>query len=162
MAILAELYPQKRASDRRRSRRRRLQLRVGGTTTEGDRAPVVIHDISVTGLLLETSADLLIGETIEVDVPEGGPTSAIIMWNSGRYFGCQFEGRISAASVSAAVLRSPFDAASGEGETKARETLAYNERVEFELSATAKAWILIGLVIATWGLVFAAIEWLTR
>jgi hypothetical protein len=162
MAILAELYPQKRASDRRGSRRRRLQLSVRGTTPEGDRAPVVIHDISVTGLLLETSADLLIGETIEVDVPEGGPTSAIVMWNSGRFFGCQFEGRISPASVSAAVLRSPFDAAPGERGAGVYDTPAHNKPIEFELSPTAKAWILLGLVVATWGLIFAAIEWLAQ
>jgi hypothetical protein len=156
MAILAELHPQQRVGDRRGAFRRRLQLSAYGTTPGGGSTPVVIHDISVTGLLLETSADLLIGEMIEVEVPEGGPTSAIVMWNSGRFFGCQFEGRISSASVSAALLRSPFEeddgVASAEGHSPA----------EAGLSPTAKAWILIGLVIATWGLIFAALELLTR
>ena len=160
MTILAQLHPQQRPSDRRGSRRRRLQLSVTGTTPEGD-ARVVIHDISVTGLLLETSADLLIGETIEVDVPEGGPVSAIVMWNSGRFFGCQFEGHISPASVSAAVLRSPFES-TAESPASAGGTVYERKPVEFELSPTAKAWILIGLVVATWGLIFAVIEWLTN
>jgi PilZ domain len=163
MAILAELYPQKRPTDRRGKRRRRLQLSVRGMTPEGDCAPVVIHDISVTGLLLETSAELLIGETIEVDVPEGGPTSAIVMWNSGRFFGCQFEGRISPASVSAAVLRSPFDPKLDSPEPTVGKAKAYASRpVEFELSPMAKAWVLVGLVVATWAIIFALIEWLTR
>lgn len=153
MAILAELHPQRRTSERRVALRRTLQLTVRGETPAGDSAQVLIHDISVTGLLLETSADLLIGETIEVDVPEGGPTSAIVMWNSGRFFGCQFHGRISPAAVSAAVLRSPFETTSGD------LAAATDEISERQLSPTAKAWILIGLVALTWGLIYLLIEW---
>jgi hypothetical protein len=152
MAILAELHPQRRTSERRVALRRTLQLTVRGETPAGDSAQVLIHDISVTGLLLETSADLLIGETIEVDVPEGGPTSAIVMWNSGRFFGCQFHGRISPAAVSAAVLRSPFET------TPEDLTAAPGESSEKQLSPTAKAWILVGLVVATWGLIYLLIE----
>lgn len=152
MAILAELHPQRRTSERRVALRRTLQLTVRGETPTGDSAQVLIHDISVTGLLLETSADLLIGETIEVDVPEGGPMSAIVMWNSGRFFGCQFHGRISPAAVSAAVLRSPFETTSDDlGSAKAEGT-------EKQLSPTAKAWILVGLVVATWALIYLLIE----
>jgi hypothetical protein len=152
MAILAELHPQRRTSERRVALRRTLQLTVRGETPTGDSAQVLVHDISVTGLLLETSADLLIGETIEVDVPEGGPTSAIVMWNSGRFFGCQFHGRISPAAVSAAVLRSPFEMTSDNlGSANAEST-------EKQLSPTAKAWILVGLVVATWALIYLLIE----
>jgi hypothetical protein len=153
MAILAELHPQRRTSERRVALRRTLQLTVRGETPGGDSAQVLIHDISVTGLLLETSADLLIGETIEVDVPEGGPTSAIVMWNSGRFFGCQFHGRISPAAVSAAVLRSPFETSQdGIGGIAASETH------EKQLSPAAKALILVGLVAATWGLIYLLIQ----
>ncbi len=152
MAILAELHPQRRTSERRVALRRTLQLTVRGETPTGDSAQVLIHDISVTGLLLETSADLLIGETIEVDVPEGGPTSAIVMWNSGRFFGCQFHGRISPAAVSAAALRSPFETTSDDlGSANAEST-------EKQLSPTAKAWILVGLVVATWALIYLLIK----
>lgn len=158
MAILAELQPQQRAADRRAARRRTLRLTVSSATPAGGSAQVFIHDISVTGLLLETSADLLVGETIEVDVPEGGPTSAIVMWNSGRFFGCQFQGRISAASVSAAVLRSPFETAADDAH---RELPVYRPAPMDEgLSPTVKAWILVALVVATWAIVFAVTEWL--
>lgn len=152
MAILAELHPQRRTSERRVALRRTLQLTVRGETPGGDSAQVLIHDISVTGLLLETSADLLIGETIEVDVPEGGPTSAIVMWNSGRFFGCQFHGRISPAAVSAAVLRSPFET------TPDDLSGAPAESSEKQLSPMAKAWILVGLIVVTWGLIYLLIE----
>jgi hypothetical protein len=152
MAILAELHPQRRTSERRVALRRTLQLTVRGETPTGDSAQVLIHDISVTGLLLETSADLLIGETIEVDVPEGGPTTAIVMWNSGRFFGCQFHGRISPAAVSAAVLRSPFETIPQDLSEPGART---NEK---QLSPAAKAWILLGLIIATWGVIYLLIE----
>jgi hypothetical protein len=152
MAILAELHPQRRTSERRVALRRTLQLTVRGETPIGGSAQVLIHDISVTGILLETSADLLIGETIEVDVPEGGPTTAIVMWNSGRFFGCQFHGRISPAAVSAAVLRSPYERTDddlGAGAEEGRTN---------ELSPMAKAWILIALVVVTWAIIFVLIE----
>lgn len=158
MAILAELQPQQRALDRRAARRRTLRLSVSGATPTGGSAQVFIHDISVTGLLLETTADLLVGETIEVDVPEGGPTTAIVMWNSGQFFGCQFQGRISPASVSAAVLRSPFETPV---EEPGRALADYRPaQVDEGLSPTAKAWILVALVVATWAVVFAVTEWL--
>ncbi len=152
MAIQAELHPQRRTADRRVALRRTLQLTVRGETPTGGSAQVLIHDISVTGILLETSADLLIGETIEVDVPEGGPTTAIVMWNSGRFFGCQFHGRISPAAVSAAVLRSPFE--------RTGEDLSggSDESREKGLSPMAKAWILVGLVVVTWAVIFLLIE----
>jgi hypothetical protein len=152
MAIQAELHPQRRTADRRVALRRTLQLTVRGETPTGDSAQVLIHDISVTGILLETSADLLIGETIEVDVPEGGPTTAIVMWNSGRFFGCQFHGRISPAAVSAAVLRSPYER-SGED-----LSIGAEEPCEKQLSPMAKAWVFIGLVVASWALIFLLIE----
>jgi hypothetical protein len=161
MAILAELHPQQRTGNRRAALRRRLQLSVRGGTPSGSSAQVLIHDLSVTGLLLETSTALLIGETIEVDVPEGGPTSAIVMWNSGRFYGCQFHARISPAAVSAAVLRSPFESPDGDGQTSASESSRYSEeRGEGALSPAAKAWILVALVVATWALIFAVAQWL--
>lgn len=153
MAILAELHPQRRTGERRVALRRTLQLTVRGETPSGDSAQVLIHDISVTGLLLETSADLLIGETLEVDVPEGGPTSAIVMWHSGRFFGCQFHGQISPAAVSAAVLRSPFERTPEE--LSAAPSVETREK---QLSPTAKAWILVALIVATWGLIYLLIE----
>jgi hypothetical protein len=90
-------------------------------------------------------------------VPEGGPSSAIVMWNSGRFFGCQFQGRISPASVSAAVLQSPFEM---RAEDAAPLSTYQPGPIDEGLSPTLKAWILVGLVVATWGVVFAVTEWL--
>jgi hypothetical protein len=70
-------------------------------------AEIIIHDISPTGLLIETSQKFSSGDTLIVDLPERGATSATVAWTSGRYFGCQFELSIPVATVSAALLRSP-------------------------------------------------------
>jgi transcriptional regulator with XRE-family HTH domain len=67
---------------------------------------VVVHDLSETGLLLQTSAQLSVGEKIEVVLPHAGPTAANVVWGSNEFFGCRFEKRISRATVSASQLQS--------------------------------------------------------
>jgi hypothetical protein len=67
---------------------------------------VTIHNLSTTGLLLETSAELQIGDTIEVQMPEIGPTPATVLWRDGCSCGCQFGRPLPRAAVSAALLRS--------------------------------------------------------
>jgi hypothetical protein len=62
------------------------------------------------GVLIETSADLSIGERLEVHIPEAGATAAKVVWNSGRFYGCEFRTRIPRGAVSAAMLRSPVKA----------------------------------------------------
>ena len=88
MAIPAQLERRLELGNRRYSPRRSLRL---GTVIEGTVEHATIHDLSVTGLLLETSGDLLCGERLLVDIPERGPTSATVIWTSGNFFGCEFE-----------------------------------------------------------------------
>ena len=49
-------------------------------------------------------------------LPEAGPVDAMVMWYSGRYFGCKFKTPISDVAVSAAQQMSP--AAPIEGDTE--------------------------------------------
>ena len=70
---------------------------------------VVIHDLSATGILIETGADLATFEQLHLDLPEVGPTVATVIWNSGHYFGCEFHQPIPQAAISAALLQSPFE-----------------------------------------------------
>jgi transcriptional regulator with XRE-family HTH domain len=67
---------------------------------------VVVHDLSETGLLLQTSGQLSVGERIEVVLPHAGATEANVVWASNEFFGCRFEKRISRAALSAAQLLS--------------------------------------------------------
>jgi hypothetical protein len=87
--------------DQRRSARRSLRLGVAaGTDT------VTIHDLSLTGALVETSAAMLVGATFEFDLPHAGEIQATVVWNSGEFYGCQFDQPISSAALSAALLQS--------------------------------------------------------
>jgi hypothetical protein len=108
MAILAQLQEADR-SERRGAARRRVQLETAGATQSTPHIRVVIHDLSVSGLLIETFAQFSVGERFEVQLPQAGPAQALIVWNSGRYFGCRFVHPISTAAVSAALLLSPRD-----------------------------------------------------
>ena len=92
------------AADRRGWTRRSLSLVSSLQATDGD---VTIHDVSTTGLLIETSAELAILDDLEIELPEVGFTPALVMWSSGRFYGCQFKERISQGAISAALLRSP-------------------------------------------------------
>jgi len=105
MSVLAHLDASQHATDRRSSRRRALSLTIDGTA-DGDGMPAVVHDLSETGLLLETMAELGVGDELDVNLPHLGTTRARVVWSSGRYLGCEFRGRITPAAISAALLRS--------------------------------------------------------
>jgi DNA-binding XRE family transcriptional regulator len=89
-----------------RDPRRMLRLEAEGVTAAGDAARVLVHNISTNGLLLESEIALAAGERIDIDLPHAGTTPARVIWTSGSYFGCQFDGPISPAALSAAQLRS--------------------------------------------------------
>lgn len=90
----------------RRSQRRTLHLQLQSIKATGDRMPVLVHNISATGLLIESETPLAIGEAIDIDLPHAGKTQAKVIWSSERIYGCQFDTTVSAAALSAAQLRS--------------------------------------------------------
>src|SRR5439155_11963875 len=100
MPMVAYFEERPPAADRRRSVRRALRL---GAGARGELA--TIHDLSLTGALLETSVPMLVGATFEVELPQAGTVEASVMWNSGEFYGCQFALPISPAVLSAALLQ---------------------------------------------------------
>src|SRR5690242_9872879 len=98
MAIEGTLERQRPGKNGRSVARRRLQLNAPGTTGSGGTNNVLIHDISESGVLLQTSAPLAIGERLQIELPHAGLTSAKVVWQSGQLRGCQFERLISNAS----------------------------------------------------------------
>lgn len=72
-------------------------------------ADVLIHNLSTTGLLIETSASLSIGEVLAVEIPHTGATLAVVMWNSGDLFGCEFVAPVPNAAISASLLQNPIE-----------------------------------------------------
>lgn len=93
------------ADQNSRAPRRRLRLEAQGSSTTGEKGLVVVHNISSTGLLVESSIALSQGERIDIDLPLVGPTQASVVWEGGGFFGCEFAAPISAAAISAAQLR---------------------------------------------------------
>ncbi|WP_395393817.1 helix-turn-helix domain-containing protein [Novosphingobium sp. BL-8A] len=93
-------------SDRMRAPRRKLMLETQGSSAAGTEMPVLVHNFSETGLLLESTATLSIDETIELDLPEAGATPARVIWASGNLYGCAFDRVLPRSALSAAQLRS--------------------------------------------------------
>lgn len=108
MAMQAHFEERARTGDERRvSSRRALRLDIQGDGAAHGAAQVTIHDLSLTGVLIETSTPLASGETFEVDLPQAGKVEASVVWSSGEFYGCEFIEPISTAALSAALLRSP-------------------------------------------------------
>jgi hypothetical protein len=105
MPVQAEVLSVADARGLRGDPRHQLRLPVEGSTVPACGA--LIHNLSRTGMLIETTDDLAVGETIQVELPHAGVLQAEVVWHSERLFGCQFHQAISKAAVSAALLRSP-------------------------------------------------------
>ena len=98
-------------ADKRHTVRRKLSLLASGVRHDGAGIDVQIHNISGTGLLFESDVGLAAGDKIEIELPHAGDITAVVIWASGRLFGCQFEGPVSPATLSAVELKSNIGAA---------------------------------------------------
>lgn len=125
MVISAYFESAAKPSASTRAKRRKLMLEVRGAHASGSDVPVVIHNISETGLLIECEAALSIRDRIDIDLPHAGVVPATLVWVSGRMFGCQFDAPISPAVLSAAQLRSAIDVE----EASATSSVPENESV---------------------------------
>ena len=101
MPVFAHFHDLPQEGERRRAARRALKL----GAPAGEEA-VTIRDISLTGMLLETATPMLVGSGFEVELPNAGKVAVAVVWNSGEFYGCEFEYPISPAAVSAARLQS--------------------------------------------------------
>lgn len=103
--VIAAYFEDKKSAGKPRDPRRKLTLEANSARESGETASVSIHDISTTGLLLESKVPLTAGEKIEIELPHAGSTAAKIVWSSGQLFGCQFDSPITTAALAAAQLR---------------------------------------------------------
>lgn len=105
MAIKAHLDPPAPGEGQRATPRRDLRLEASGVLPGGREANVIVHNISATGLLLETGLDLVTGERLVLALPEAGPVEAAIMWRSDQLYGCAFAIPLGAGALAAAQLQ---------------------------------------------------------
>ncbi len=106
MPMTVYLNDTPRSTGKGRASRRQLRLPLHGSKATGTEIEALVHNISATGMLVESKAPLENGEIIEVNLPHSGKTAAKVIWSSGDLTGCQFEMPISPATLSAAQLRS--------------------------------------------------------
>ncbi|WP_077148197.1 helix-turn-helix domain-containing protein, partial [Sphingopyxis sp. KK2] len=118
MAIAGYFLPAAPGADRRQGGRRKLSLLAKGSRHDGSGIDVQIHNISGTGMLFESDIRLVAGDRIEIELPHAGDITALVIWASGRHFGCQFEGPVSRATLSAVELKSATDAPPGTQDEK--------------------------------------------
>lgn len=156
MAMLARLEASDEYANRRSSNRRLLSLQVPGAIDAGQGVDVFIHDLSLTGLLIETWESLHVGTRLTVDLPEIGKTEAQVVWSTGHYFGCQFDTAIPAAALSAAMLRNPIgsqrSSSSAAPTTGPLVRAAGDDREGLSLGTRMR--IVIALASMGWGVIF--------
>jgi hypothetical protein len=154
--------PEVDGSDSRAAGRRALALN-GRVLAGGQVLQAVIHNLSSTGMLIETSTDLA-GETgLDIEIPEAGVVRAEIAWQSETFFGCQFVQPLPRAAVSAALLRSPTvrlstvapSVAAGEVEAPGALESTPGQRHPTALSLRKKTAIVAGLSLLCWAPVVA-------
>ena len=105
MRLTAHFSEQDLVRDQRRSTRRALRLDVPGEAPKEGGVAVTIHDVSLTGVLLQTAAKLQPGDSFQLELPEAGNVETMVVWDSGDFYGCQFRQPISPAQLSAALLK---------------------------------------------------------
>jgi hypothetical protein len=87
---------------------------------------------------------MLVGSSFEVDLPHAGRIEAVIVWNSGEFYGCQFELPITPATLSAALLQGESAApgksrpAGDDPMSELRELTVEIERLAFQMESALR------------------------
>jgi transcriptional regulator with XRE-family HTH domain len=146
--------------DRRGAPRRELHLRLTSLAGKRALANVVVLDLSQTGLLLQTTMHLAAGDSLQINLPHSGFQAAQVVWVSGEFVGCRFEEPITAATVSAAQLRSEPSGATGPVSRAALERLSHEDdslggrlrrlREQYNLSQASLAKLLSVSKLSIW------------
>ncbi len=112
MPIHATIEQQEISVGQRGAARMRMRLEAPGSLTgsldRGAGTTVVIHNLSATGMLVETGSELAVGQRIMVALPEAPDVAATVVWRSEALAGCRFDQPLSRATLSAAQLRNPL------------------------------------------------------
>ncbi|GAY20990.1 helix-turn-helix domain-containing protein [Sphingobium fuliginis] len=107
MSINAILEPPG-SENLRDAQRLHIRIEASGELEEGDQARVTIHNLSASGILIETQATLAVGQKIKLALPETSAVPATVVWQSAPLYGCRFDHILSRAVLSAAQLRNPL------------------------------------------------------
>lgn len=159
------------ASEQRASDRRVLRLEAQAATPAGA-GGIHIHNLSRTGMLAASVAEVPVGTSIEVEMPGGARHRAEVVWRDAELFGCRFLKPLSQATLSAALLRAaplvppPADAlpvAENEALARLREHWQFEHKPaapEPDLPIARRMWAIIGLGLISWAVPGAIAAWI--
>lgn len=155
MKLEAVLQQDDTALHSRATTRRALRLAVQSHSPSVGEQRVVLHNISRTGLLIEApDGTLEAGDTLFIDVPEDGTIESVVVWESGRFFGCRFSSTISQAAMSGALLQAEPQAAERD-ETIVTNDMAISHAGKLEPQVNFSAALL--LAFALWAAIGAGV-----
>ncbi len=106
-SLRANVTPSLR-EDRRQTSRWQVDLLVNLPPEQGQRFARV-RNLSEGGMMLETDADMVVGDTLSVRLEGAISAEARIVWRQQQKYGCQFLEPIPTAVVSAALLQAPAE-----------------------------------------------------
>jgi hypothetical protein len=107
--------------DRRQEYRWQVDLLVALPHDPGQRHALV-RNLSEGGMMLETDADMAVGDLLSVELDGAPRIEARVVWRQEQSYGCQFRERLPTSAVSAAILQAPLDApGEGAGEPRFEE-----------------------------------------
>ncbi len=75
---------------------------------DGTERNLIVRDLSHTGFMAETVDPVALGQTIELEFPNGMRRDATVVWAGKTSAGCTFATPISKGDFSAALLKSDF------------------------------------------------------
>ncbi|MDT9600697.1 PilZ domain-containing protein [Sphingosinicella rhizophila] len=111
MAALGKAFAgklERREADERQSPRYRLMLGVEGALPDATAVSVVVHDISVDGLLIEVGATIAVGAEIAISFPAIGSYMAEVVRVDGSRVGCVFRGSLAAGALKTLLAVAPI------------------------------------------------------
>lgn len=103
MSILARFEER---PERRGAARRILHLGVEPGSPLPFATEIIVHDLSLTGALLESTAVAPLPDIFDVELPDDVVVRATVVWSSANLYGCRFARPLAPSTLSAALLRS--------------------------------------------------------
>ena len=107
--IQLELEPESGATQGAAKRLPRYLLKFRLKGGPADSEAFLVHNLSQTGALIETSKPLSVGEPLTLHFPGVAPVRARVEWANGAFYGCSFAELLGDATLTAILTQAPPD-----------------------------------------------------
>lgn len=150
MALAAKIYLAEDSGERRAAPRRSVEH---GTTLRLSGLPfdVVLHDLSETGVSIETAVPMPDGGTVTIGLPGVGRFEARLISRTGSRYGCRFAEPLSAAEAAAAFRTDPI--VTGAFAVAARSSSNVPERNGPKWPGAVRVALPAGIALGGWAMI---------